>query len=251
MEERAKWQMRSGGKVRDNDDKSLLSCVSLFSALPSEDLEEIAKRCSWRSYSGGEEILAYLDASHDVYFIVSGSAKVLIYSTQGKAVGFRDLAPGDVFGELAAIDGGTRSAGIEAAPKCGVAIMSSSDFRDLLLQYPAVSQALNLHLTQQIRSLTQRIYEFSTLAVNNRIQAELLRLARESTNDGPVGSTAPHITPAPTHAAVAARVSTHREAVTRQISSLTKNGILERKGKSLVIRDIEQLEVMVREATGE
>jgi CRP/FNR family cyclic AMP-dependent transcriptional regulator len=99
----------------------------------------------------------------------------------------------------------------------------------------------------KIRALTTRVYEFSTLAVNNRIQAELLRLANLASKDGKSA----RIVPAPTHVEIASRVSTHREAVTRELSRLSRIGIIERTGADLIVKDIERLSEMVHDATGE
>ncbi len=237
--------------MRVNRNEYSLGRVPLFEGVPSNELSEIEQRCNWRHFNAGEEIVAYLDQSDEVYFVVSGKAKVIIYSTQGRAVGFRDLVPGDVFGEYAAIDGNQRSASIEADIDCVMATMASNDFRHITTHNPTVARTLALHFTRQLRALTQRVYEFTTLAVDNRIQAELLRLARESTNEAANSNEPAHITPAPTHAAIAARISTHREAVSRQLSRLTKSGLIERKGRSLIVKDVKRLEQLVRNATGE
>lgn len=102
-------------------------------------------------------------------------------------------------------------------------------------------------LVTKIRALTTRVYEFSTLALNNRIQAELLRLANLAPKDGKGA----RIVPAPTHVEIASRVSTHREAVTRELNRLSRIGIAERQGSALVIKDVDRLAEMVHEATGE
>ena len=115
-----------------------------------------------------------------MFFIGAGDVRVSIYSVEGKAVTFTDLGPGDMFGEYAAIDGARRSATIEARTKCQVASMSGSAFRELLQQEPAVMLAVLRQFVTKIRTLTTRVYEFSALAVSNRIQAELLRLAKMS-----------------------------------------------------------------------
>lgn len=73
-------------------------------------------------------------------------------------------------------------------------------------------------------ALTTRVYDFSTLAVKNRIQAELLRLANLVPKDGKSA----RIFPAPTHGEIASRVSTHREAVTRELNRLCRIGVAER-----------------------
>lgn len=219
--------------------------------MEADELIAIEQICNWQSYTAGEEILAYMASGDDVYFMISGQAKVVIYSTHGRLVDFRKLEPGDVFGEYAAIDGGSRSASIEADSDCVVAVMTSHDFQHLIAHNSAVSHALVLHLTRQLRTLTRRVYEFSTLAVNNRIQAELLRLARNSLLEGASIDGEVHINPAPTHAAIAARVSTHREAVSREMSKLTKLGIIVKRGKSLIVTDIARLERLVQDSTGE
>ena len=103
------------------------------------------------------------------------------------------------------------------------------------------------HLVRQVRGLTKRVYEFSTLAVQNRIHAELLRLAR----DHAVADGTARLDPAPTHADIASRISTHREAVTRELSRLAKLGLVEQKGRSLTIKDLDRLERMVADASGE
>jgi CRP-like cAMP-binding protein len=112
---------------------------------------------------------------------------------------------------------------------------------------PVVAKALLPHLVTKIRVLTARVYEFSTLAVSNRIQAELLRLARL----GERGGKSARIAPAPTHTEIASRVSTHREAVTREFARLSRAGLIERERNALLVKDVERLAEMVHAATGE
>jgi CRP-like cAMP-binding protein len=125
--------------------------------------------------------------------------------------------------------------------------MSGTAFREVLQSEPTVMLALLRQFVTKIRALTIRVYEFSALAVNNRIQAELLRLAKLA----PPQDKHAQIKSAPTHAEIASRISTHREAVSRELNRLTRLGIIERKSGALVIRDIDRLEAMVHEVTGE
>jgi len=224
-----------------------LEKVAVFTGLPADTLTRVQKLCSWRHYEPGEPIVDYLDASDDVFFITAGEARVSIYSLAGKAVTFTDLGPGDMFGEYAAIDGASRSATIEARTRCNVASMSGAAFRDLLQSEPSVMWALLRQSVCKIRTLTTRVYEFSALAVSNRIQAEVLRLARLAPREGKgarIGS-------APTHSEIASRISTHREAVTRELNRLSRLGIIERTGGILLVKDVDRLAAMVYEVTGE
>ena len=224
-----------------------LEGVGILAGLSAEAREDLQRRCTWRRYRPGDPIVGYLDASDDVFFIVEGEARVTIYSQAGKAVSFRDLGPGEVFGEYPAIDGGPRSASVEAATNSLIASMPGSAFQELLQTEPKVAQALLPQLVTKIRALTTRVYEFSTLAVNNRIQAELLRLARLAPREGKCA----RIVPAPTHVEIASRVSSHREGVTRELNRLSRIGIIERKGGTLLVKDVDRLAEMVHEATGE
>jgi predicted transcriptional regulator len=91
------------------------------------------------------------------------------------------------------------------------------------------------------------VYEFSTLAVNNRIQAELLRLASLGQREG----NSARLEPAPTHSEIASRISTHREAVSRELNRLSRIGIIERQHGALIVRDLGRLAAMLHEMTGE
>ena len=95
--------------------------------------------------------------------------------------------------------------------------------------------AIMRHLSHQVRVLTSRVFEFSTLAVRNRVHAELLRMATPSGD----------IFPRPTHEDFASRISTHREAVTRELSRLEELGLLVRQGRALRLKDIGALRRLV------
>ena len=95
-------------------------------------------------------------------------------------------------------------------------------------------------------ALTERVFEFSALAVNNRIHAELLRLAR----DHMTAENTAAIQPAPTHAEIASRISTHREAVTRELSRLSRAGIVVRRSGALVVEDVERLDRLMQDVIG-
>ena len=109
-----------------------LAGISIFSALPPNALETVHRRCSWRRYEQGEPIVDYLDASDDVFFVAAGEVCVTIYSLAGKAVSFRNLGPGDIFGEYAAIDGEPRSASVEARTSCLIASMTGEGISQAL-----------------------------------------------------------------------------------------------------------------------
>lgn len=224
-----------------------LQSIAILKELPSSARERIEMRCSWRRFESGAPVLEYLDDSRDVLFLVEGAVRAVLYSPAGKAVSYRDLRAGSMFGELAAIDGAPRSVSIEATEQCLVAILAEQEFWSAVEEHKDFARALLRHTARYVRDLTGRVYEFSTLAVNNRLHAELLRLAR----DREAGARTGVISPAPTHAELAERLSTHREAVSRELSRLANIGIVSREGRMLHITDMERLDRMVREAAAE
>jgi len=224
-----------------------LKRVPILATLSRSDLEHVVKACKWQDYNAGEEILSYGAPSAEVFFLAAGKVRVIIYSAEGKAVLFTDLRAGATFGEIAAIDRGPRSAGAEAIEPCTVACLRASQFETLLLKHPDMAYATLRHLSAEVRRLTERVLEFSTLMVQNRIQAELLRLAADSgQREGQA-----LLSPAPSLSDIANRVSTHREAVSRELSRLGAVGLLRRERGDLRIMDIARLAMLVREAKGD
>jgi CRP-like cAMP-binding protein len=217
--------------------------VTLLEGLSDERLEWIARQCAWRRYAAGQHIISREAPDRDVHLIVAGRVRITTYSAAGRQVTFRDERAGEVLGDVAAIDGRPRSADAIALEGVLVASMSPGSFRGLMEQEPVVAERVLRRLAGLIRGLSERVIELSTLGVQNRIHAELLRLAREAGVD----ANRARIDPAPRHADIASQVSTYREQVTRELSALAKLGILAKDGKALVVRDVDRLAKMVRE----
>ncbi|MBL0426771.1 Crp/Fnr family transcriptional regulator [Ramlibacter alkalitolerans] len=217
--------------------------VKMLQGLSQERLEILAARFAWRTVEPGQVIVARNSHDRDVHFVVSGHVRVTSFSAGGKQVTFRDEEPGEMFGDLAAIDGAPRSADVLALDSVLVASLSPEDFRALIAAEELVRERVLQRLAGLVRQLSERVIELSTLGVQNRIHAELLRLARAS---GATGTQA-RIDPAPKHADMASQVSTYREQVTRELSLLTKQGLLAKDGNALVLLDVPKLERMVEE----
>jgi CRP/FNR family cyclic AMP-dependent transcriptional regulator len=229
-----------------NERVSGLKRASVFAQLSDAALQNLAEKCKWREHGTGEQILGRQDFSTDVYFLLAGTARAISYSSEGKAVVFADLKTGAMFGEIAAIDRRPRSASVEALEACEIASLSADEFEKLMLREPSVAVAALRKVTADVRRLSERVFEFSTLAVQNRIHAELLRLAGRDPRHREV-----ILSPAPSLADIADRISTHREAVSRELSRLTTMGLIRREKGDLVIGDVAKLRELVNEAKGE
>ncbi|HLH98135.1 MAG TPA: Crp/Fnr family transcriptional regulator [Xanthobacteraceae bacterium] len=221
-----------------------LARIPLFRSLTEAAVRRLDTQCAWRRAKAKEWILDYKDQSADLYFVVQGHVRVLIQASSGKDSILRDIRDGDFFGELAAIDALPRSAAILAVTDSIVAKMAPPVFRDIVHQHPDVCDQLLILLAGQIRMLANRVNEFGTLDVRTRIYSELLRLARPALNGGRHSV----ISPPPTHAELAARVSSRREAVTRELNSLARSGLLEKRRGALVLLDPKRLAGLIDKA---
>lgn len=221
----------------------ILATVEIFKDLDREGLTRIAERCRRDRYNRRQTIFTVGDDSADVYFIKSGRVGITIFSESGKEISFRQQKAGEMFGEIAAIDRLRRSTSAVALTNLELFRLSDSDFLKIMRERPEISIRVMQRLAFLVRALSERIFEFTTYGVRNRIQAELLRLAKAS---GQRSETI-NIYPAPTHADIASQVSTHREAVTREFGHLASEGILEKRGRNLIIRNLARLEKMVND----
>ncbi|SFA51825.1 cAMP-binding domain of CRP or a regulatory subunit of cAMP-dependent protein kinases [Paracoccus halophilus] len=183
-----------------------------------------------QAHQPGETLILEADAGRAVFLMLEGEADVLVHSPEGRMVIYSRVSPGELVGVLAAVDGGARSASVVARDAGRAAWVAPHDFQKLQRQ-PDFAHWLHLDFAERIRSLSERVYEFGTLLVRERLVRELLRLAQAGKpGDGP------HVLdPAPGHMELAARIATHREAVSREISRLTRLGLLRRKGRALHI----------------
>jgi CRP/FNR family transcriptional regulator, cyclic AMP receptor protein len=226
---------------------SRLKQVPFLAQLSQVALERIGRICSWREVSAGAQIANYQEDTTDVFFLVQGKVRIIIYSHDGREVVFTDLVSGAMFGEIAAIDRKPRSASVEAIEACTVASLTSQQFEDVMLQEPLLALATLRHVTADMRRLSDRVLEFSTLAVRNRIHAELIRLTNLVGRDGRGAL----LQPAPSLSEIASRISTHREAVSRELTRLADIGLVLREGRNLRVMDVPRLAALVAEAKGE
>lgn len=221
--------------------------VTLLAGLTPAQRDAVAAQCSWQRMSADDMVLAREDAGaaahgQSVYLVVAGSVRVTTYSAAGRQVTFRDVASGDWFGEIAAIDGGPRSADIQAITEGLLAVVPRMLFLQLMQQHVDVLEQVLRRLTGLVRSLSRRVIDLSTLGVPQRLQAELLRLAMEA---GIEGNRA-RIAPAPRHADLASAISTYREQVSREMSALQRAGLVCKEPGALIVLDVQRLEALVQ-----
>ena len=222
-----------------------LARITLFRSLDPAKIELLDTQCTWHRAARNQWIIDYQDTSNDVFFVVSGTLRVKIQSVSGREVLLREINAGEFFGEIAAIDNQPRSSGILAITDVTFARMPASVFRTTVHEHSDVCDQLLEQLAGYVRTISNRVTEYTTLDARHRIYAELLRLSRPE-------SAMPKravVSPPPVHSDLAARVSIRRESVTRELKALERAGLIEKRRGALVLTDTEQLRKMIAEAS--
>jgi CRP/FNR family transcriptional regulator, cyclic AMP receptor protein len=219
-----------------------LRAVHLLRDLPEPVLAEVAAACRFRLFRARQGVISRDDLDRDCYFIVSGRVRVVALSPGGREVSFRDAGTGETIGEMAAIDGAPRSATVVALQDTLLARLSPDDLRGLLQRHWVIADRMLAHLARIARRLTERVYELSTLNVQQRLCAELLRLAlADAASHDRSADNRIVLRPAPSHSELAGRISSYREQVTRELAELGRAGLVGREDGALVIEDLSRL----------
>jgi CRP-like cAMP-binding protein len=211
-----------------------LQRIELFKSLDDEAIRDIAGLVKWKKYRKGAEVIPYLAENDEIYLIASGLVRVTIFSFSGREISYQELGPGEMFGELSAIDQLPRAANVITLESANIGLISRTDYWDLVDQYPSIAAATLKRLARMVRFLINRVYQYGALDVKGRVRMEVLRLAREnmSSEDTAV------IPNFPTHREIANRVNTHREAVTRELNELTRIGLIEQHQRVLTVKTV-------------
>lgn len=219
-----------------------LQKIDLFKGLDRYSLREIAAQCKWIRCKRDQVVMRRDGTDRDVYFVIAGMVRVAA-TGRGRRIIFRDVAAGEVFGEHSAIDGRARFADVLALRESLLASMSPEAFRAILASHASVRERLLRRLTGSVRELADRLLEIGAQPVQRRIWIELLRLAHAAG----VEANCARLGRAPPLHEIASRVGASRERVSREVSSLARQGILERSGRTLVLPDVAALQRLAGE----
>ncbi len=220
--------------------------IPLLEGLPPEIAQRAASRCRWKAFEAHELIVDYGDESNEVIFIITGQVRVLMSSAYGRHVILNHLDKGDFFGEMSAIDGRSRSASVIALYNSEVCVMPGEVFMEIATTVPDVARKTMEKLTERVRTINERLAEQAFLTARQRLCAELLRQSRP--RSGHPGQRI--VSPPPIQEDLANLISSRREVVSRELSALTRDGVIERSRGGLILTDVEELSRRVEEAMG-
>ena len=146
-----------------------LASIELLQGLSGDNMRSLEKRCRWRRYKTGEQILDKDSSGRDVYFVSEGAVQVVNFSMTGREIALARLQSGSFFGELSAIDGRPRSASVVALVDCLLGSLSPQLFKDQIVGHPDLAVRVLGRLAGIVRSCDERIRDLSTLGAVERV----------------------------------------------------------------------------------
>ena len=221
-----------------------LAQIPFFKDANDLDFTKFDRRCNWKRFEEGEVIIDYEDDSSDVYFIITGEVRVLIRTASGKEIILAETKAGQYFGELAGIDGAKRTANVTALTRAELCIVPSTVFREILFTSRSCCDKVLRLLTSRVRELDARLAEHSIFDLKHRLYSELLRLS------APRGGHAEEriVSPPPFHHVLAARIGCRREQITRELSTLAGEGLIEKSRGGLILLKPQTLRARIMHA---
>jgi CRP/FNR family transcriptional regulator, cyclic AMP receptor protein len=156
---------------------SVLQQVPLFADIDPQDLRPLVDELRPRRYRKGETIFVAGDPGTSLCVIESGRVKLSLSSVEGREVIIDLLGPGEVFGELALLDGEPRSADAVAVESTHLLLLHRDAFLRFLSNRPEVALALLRVLSRRLRRDAQLVQDAAFLDVPARLARTILRLA--------------------------------------------------------------------------
>ncbi|NOX19333.1 MAG: Crp/Fnr family transcriptional regulator [Chlorobi bacterium] len=215
----------------------LLADVPIFSDLPVETMAKIARIGTLKKYSKDSLILLEDEVGSALFVILKGRVKVARNSSDGKEVILTILNESDFFGEMAILDGLTRSASVISMEDSEVFLIHRSDFLLLLKQYPEISIALLQELTRRLRVSDIKIKALSLKDAEGKVATVLLQIADDV---GRIKNGIVEIEKLPVQQDLANLAGTSRETISRTIHNFAKKGLVELEGSKLRILNYEK-----------
>ena len=214
--------------------KDFISSVSIFENLDDTVLEKISSLVSVREYPKGSMIILEEEFGDIVFIIKKGTVKITRVNDEGKEVILAMLGEMEVFGEMAIIDGESRSANALAQENCELLAISSEDFINLLKNHFSVSLGLMGELAKRLRKSDQHIEALSLSDAEHRIGVSILNLAEEI---GVIRKGKVTIENLPFQQDIANMSGTSRETVSRILKLFEDRQLILKEGHRVLIPD--------------
>jgi CRP/FNR family transcriptional regulator, cyclic AMP receptor protein len=215
---------RSDSAVLDR--AAILSRHPLFRDLGREVHEAIAAYATTRTVRRGTTIFAKGDAGTCLFAVCRGTVEVAVLSTEGKNAIVNLIREGEVFGEIALLDGQTRTADAIAFTDCALMVIERRDFLPLLREQPDIALKLLEVLCARVRRTTEQVEELMFRNVESRLARMLCRLTESEDPPHRISIT---------QRALGETVGVSREETNKQLQIWSGNGVVRLERGQIVV----------------
>ncbi|WP_157670037.1 Crp/Fnr family transcriptional regulator [Chitinibacter sp. GC72] len=220
------------------DKAKLLSGSSLFCQLSYQELAELALHAQSRLVRAKQVVLAQGELSDEMYAVIHGRLKVMRSNSEGRELTLAILEAGEVFGELAMLDGGPRTATIEALEDCELLVLQRAMVDQYLNAHPLVMRSMIQTLCERLRSADELVQDTLFLPLPQRLAKVLRQLAQ---NHGDETAEGIRIDLKLTQQELANFVGATRESVNKQLSAWESQQWLNMRGGYILISNLDSL----------
>lgn len=224
-----------------SDKRTLLVQNILFCKLSSKELDNILALSAEFSYTNGQIIFQKGDPGDSLLAVLEGEISITANSEEGKEIILNSIPQGEMFGEIACIDGSERSATATAMGSCTLLAIQRSDFIPFLKTNPDIAIELLKALCVKLRDTSNRVETVSLLSVPVRLARFLLKVSEKIAQQTENGL---FLDWKKSQQLIGNEIGTSRESVNRLLNQWKKEGILTLGGQtlSITIKNIDALE---------
>jgi CRP/FNR family transcriptional regulator, cyclic AMP receptor protein len=215
------------------------NCI-LFSGLSAAERAAIVARARIRTFNAGETVFTIGSPGDQMMAVLSGSVRISVPSPDGKELLLTIIQPGEVFGELAVLDGKERSADAIAENVCTLAILHRHDVLSFFERNPSAWPKLVDVLCQRLRRTDQVFAEVALLQLPIRLAKTMLRLLELRANSVSAKSAKIRFS----QRELANMVGGTRESVNRCLRTWQRSGIVKISEGSIVVINQAALETI-------
>ncbi|MCC6157222.1 MAG: Crp/Fnr family transcriptional regulator [Deltaproteobacteria bacterium] len=226
------------------DNFEILKNIFIFSAFDMDALSSIHALCVEESLKKGESVFWEGDPPHWLLILKRGKVKLFKQSPSGKETILRIVDAGETFGEIALFDGRAYPLSAKTMEAAVILKIPRLEFLAMVRRHPNVSYEIILELSRRLRESQEVIQGLAVERVERRIVNLLLKLADRIGREEGKKTRIPVIL---TRQDIADMVGSTVETTIRIISRLSKEGIIETKGKTIYIKDMERLQTLPEE----
>ncbi|WP_026942243.1 Crp/Fnr family transcriptional regulator [Hellea balneolensis] len=186
-----------------------------------------------RKIAKGNIIVAQDEPGQDIFLLRVGRAKAVIFSEGGHEIHLAEFMPGTLFGEMAALLNAPRSSNVIAHTKAVVDVIPAAEFNTLMRRHPKLALYMTQMLAKRLQQTSQSLFEGHVFTVTQRIYQDLLRKSEPDSTD----TERMRLAPAPSVTSLSKSLNVTREAASRAVTKLTKQGLVKKqKGYWDIIR---------------